>query len=80
MFNPPNPFPQSGSYSDLAKRMTQSVQKELGNQMTEIIQHAFEKALNKENIVLSRPEKARLLRQITKTMLTDILTKLDSPE
>jgi len=38
---------------------------------------AFENALNSENVVLSRSEKHRLLHQIMKTVLTEMLTKLE---
>jgi len=80
MFNHPNPFSQSGPQFDLGKQVTQSVQKQVGEPITELIQQAFQKTLNGQAIVLSRPEKARLLRQVTKTVLTDLLTKLDSAE
>jgi len=37
----------------------------------------FEQILTSENVVLSRPEKARLLRQILQPVLTDMVAKLD---
>jgi hypothetical protein len=42
------------------------------------IQNLFEKALNEENIVLSRLEKNRMLREVLKSVLTDMLKKLDN--
>lgn len=78
MFNPPNPYQNSGSYIDLLKRMTQRMQQQkVDDQLLEILQQAFEKELDLRNIVLSRPERVRLFRQITKTILTDMLGKLD---
>ncbi len=78
MFNPPNPFQNSGSYIDLLKRMTQRMQQQkIDDRLLEILQQAFEKELDAENIVLSRPERARLFRQVTKAILTDMLGKLD---
>jgi hypothetical protein len=70
----PNPL-------NLLKQITQSVQKaKVDDQITELIMQTFEKTLYKEGIVLSRPDKQRLLRQVTKTVLTDMLAKLDSAE
>ena len=78
MFNPPNPFQNSGSYIDLLKPMTHLIQQQkIDDRLLEILQQAFEKELDAENIVLSRPERARLFRQVTKAILTDMLGKLD---
>ena len=78
MFNPPNPFQNSGSYVDLLKRITNRVQqKKVEDQILVIMQQVFENELDKENIVLSRPERVRLFRQVTKAVLTDMLGKLD---
>ncbi len=77
MFNPLN-SQNSGSYVDLLKRITQQVQqKKVDDQMLTIMQKVFENELDKENIVLSRPERVRLFRQVTKAILTDMLGKLD---
>lgn len=74
------PFgPQSGSYFDLKKRIIQKVQSSKANDLIFVaIQNIFEKAINEENIVLSRPEKNRLLREVLKSVLTDMLKKLDN--
>ena len=57
--------------------MTQHVQqKKVDTQMLAILQQAFEQELDKENLMLSRPERTRLFQQITKTVLTDILQKV----
>ncbi|MCG2786204.1 MAG: hypothetical protein L6461_13985 [Anaerolineae bacterium] len=78
MFNSPNPYQNSGSYIDLLKRMTQRMQQQkVDDQLLEILQQAFEKELNAENIILSRPERARLFRQVTKAIWTDMLGKFD---
>jgi len=77
MFNPPNSYPNPGSYFDLLKRITQLVQeKKVNEQILQIVQQVFEKELNSENIVLSRPEKTRLLQQVTKAVLTETITKI----
>jgi hypothetical protein len=77
MLNPPNSYPNPGSYVDLLKRITQRVQQsKVDNQILEILQKVVEKELDQQNIVLSRPERVRLFRQVTKAVLTDMLAKL----
>jgi hypothetical protein len=64
---------------DLSKRITQQLrQGNIESQILEIIQQGFDKILDKEHILLSRPEKARLFRQSIKVMLTDMLAKIES--
>jgi hypothetical protein len=78
MLNPPNSYPNPGSYVDLLKRITQRVQQaKVDNQILEIVQQVVEKELDQQKIVLSRPERVRLFRQVTKTVLTELLAKLD---
>ena len=73
-----NSYQYSGSYDDLLKLMTRHAQQnKVDNQILEILQQFFEKELGKEQMVLSRPERVRLFRQITKTVLTDMLGKFD---
>ena len=64
---------------DPKKRVIQSMQSaKVNDQIFETAQKLFEKALASENIVLSRPEKDRLLSEILKSVLTDMLKKLDN--
>jgi hypothetical protein len=78
MFNPPNLPHNSGSYVDLLKRMTQRVREQkVDTQILEILQQVYEKELDQENIVLSRPERVRLFQQVAKVVLTDVLGKID---
>jgi len=70
--------PQPDAYSDLKKRVNQNMQSaQVNDQIFETVQNLFEKTLNSENIVLSRSEKDYLLRQILKSVLTDMLTKIN---
>ena len=46
-------------------------------QVMELYQKAYEDALYKENIVLSRPERNRLFSQILKLVLEDMIKKID---
>ena len=77
MFNLPNSYPNSGSYFDLLKRITLLVQKKkVEEQILQIVQQVFEKELNGANVVLTRPEKTRLLQQVTRTVLTEAIAKI----
>jgi hypothetical protein len=76
-----NPLPQdSGSYMGLLKRMTDGVQREIEGQLLVMIQNAYERQLEKEKVVLSRPERVRLYRQIAKSVLTGALSRIDDPD
>ena len=79
MKNPFGPDPDSfSSYINLKKRMLALVQgKKVYDQMFQVVQTAYEEALKSENIVLSRPEQKRMLAQIFRLMLEDMLKKLD---
>ena len=78
MLNPFASQSDSGSYVNLQKRMLQKVQSaKVNDQIFEIVQKAFENAMKAENIVLSRPERKRLLSQILKLVLDDMINKLD---
>jgi len=47
------------------------------SQILEIVQQGFDKELDKNHILISRPEKLRLFQQSVKTILTDMLAKLN---
>jgi len=78
-----NPFgpqqdPGLSSYINLKKRMLQNVQAvKIEDQIFQVVQNAFENAMQKENIVLSRPERKRLFAQILKSVLEEMARKLD---
>ena len=76
-----NPFGSQkipGSYINLKERMFKRVKSaKVADRIFEIVQAAYENALSEENIVLSRPERKRLLAQILSMVLDDMLKKLD---
>lgn len=76
-----NPFGSQqvpGSYHNLKERMFQKVQSaKVNDHIFEIVQMAYEEALIHENVLLSRPERKRLLAQILKLVLEDMIKKLD---
>lgn len=78
MLNPFASQPDPGSYIDLRKRMFQHVQLLMVNdKIFEVVKNSYEHALISENVVLSRAERDRMLSQIMKMVLEDMLRKLD---
>jgi hypothetical protein len=78
MQNPFAPQPDSNSYHNLKTRMVQNIQSAgINDQIFLIVQKAYEKALEQENIILSRPERNRLFSQVLKIVLDDMSEKLD---
>ena len=75
--NAPITSPQAGSYFDLKTRVQNKLLAELDpsmdisrtDEVKRTIQELFEQILSEENIVLSRPERARLFEQITAEIL-----------
>ncbi|OGN75930.1 MAG: type II secretion system protein E [Chloroflexi bacterium GWB2_49_20] len=73
----PSSKPQAGTYFDLKTRVQNKLLAELDpsmditktDEVRQNIQELFEQILNEENIVLSRPERARLFEQITAEIL-----------
>ncbi|MBE3144971.1 MAG: Flp pilus assembly complex ATPase component TadA [Planctomycetes bacterium] len=73
----PSAAPQAGTYFDLKTRVQNRLLAELDPSMDitktddvrKTIQGLFEQILNEENIVLSRPERARLFEQISAEIL-----------
>ena len=76
-----NPFGDQqvpGSYHNLKERMFKRVKSaKVNDRIFEIVQAAYENALSEENIVLSRPERKRLLAQILSMVLEDMIQKLE---
>ena len=81
MLNPFDPQREPGlsSYVNLKQRTLQKVRaSEVNDQIFQVVQNAFEQALNPENIVLSRPERKVLFLQILKSVLEDMIGKIES--
>jgi hypothetical protein len=79
-----NPFgsqsdPGLYSHVNLKKRLYKNVQAAgVKDEIFRAVQKAFEAALDKEKLPLSRPERKRLLAQVMKDVLNDMLAKLES--
>ena len=78
MQNPFSSEPDAGSYIDLKKRMLRRIQAfKVNEQILEVLQVAYEDALKEEHVILSSPERKRMLSQISKSILEEMLKKLD---
>ena len=78
MLNPFGSQQVPGSHVNLQKRMLQRIQSaKIDDQIFEVVQKAYEIALQEEGILLSRPERKRLLSQLLKSVLDDMIKKLD---
>jgi histone deacetylase complex regulatory component SIN3 len=73
MKNPFGDLQVPGSYHGLKERLYKKVSGNVNEQIREIMVKAYEKALDEENVVLSRPERKRLFSQIVKMVMEDIL-------
>jgi hypothetical protein len=72
-----NAIPDFGPYEDIEKKMIQRIRSaKLDDKILAILQAKYEEELAKRNIILSRPERNRLFKQVVKTVLNDVLGKL----
>lgn len=76
MLNPFGDQQITGSYFNLKERIYKKVSGNVNDQIFEIMVKSYENALHQENIVLSRPERKRLLAQVMKMVMDDMLKKL----
>ncbi len=75
MFDPAN---SGNSYYDLRQHIMARLRAaKIDDQVIEIMENAAENALAAEHLVLSRPEKKRLLTEVMRSVLGDINKKLD---
>ncbi len=74
-----NPFGDQqipGSYHNLQERMYKKVSAQATDPIVDLLVKAYESALTEENVVLSRPERNRLLKQIAQSVLEDVQKRL----
>ena len=66
-------------YDDFQKRIVRRLKSEkIQHQILEKLATTFDAVLADENIIVSRTERKRLLTQVTRDILEDMLKKLDS--
>jgi hypothetical protein len=70
------------SYDDLLKRLTRRMQETaIADQLFGIVRQAYDRELNNAHLVslpLSRPQRVRLLQQVTAAILADVQKKVGS--
>jgi len=75
-----NPFGDQqvpGDYRNLKERMYKRVSAQANEQIRSMMVQAYENALNKENVILTRPERKRLFQQIAKMVFDDLFGESD---
>ena len=81
MLNPFGPQREPGlsSYVNLQKRALQKMKSaKVQDQIFQVVQNSFEEVLHQEQVVLSRPERMRLFSQLLRSVLEDMIQKLDN--
>jgi hypothetical protein len=78
MLNSDNPFTSGSYYIDLRGHILQRLRSaNINDQVFVVVRMAFAKALEVDNIVLSRPEKECLLADVLKSVLEEMNEKLE---
>jgi len=76
-----NSYQYSDSYDELLKLMIRHAkEKEIDRQITEILNGFFEKEISNENRPFSRPERVHLFQSLSKTILADVIEKIDGTQ
>jgi len=69
----------SNSYDKILARMRRNLREQnVSEDILKLLGNAFIKALDAENIVLPRPDRVRLHREVLKEVLTELLDQLDN--
>ncbi len=74
-----NPFGDQqipGSSENIKERIYKKMSGSVYDQILGLLQSSYEKALDEENVSLSRPERKRLFHQIVKMLTDDILKRI----
>lgn len=73
----PNSNQNSGSYFDLRTRLRRKMQQDgmVKDKIRAALSATYEQALNDDNVVLSRPERVRLFRQLSEDILTELINE-----
>jgi uncharacterized protein YjcR len=72
------PFNYSSSYEEFLARLRKSLQNQnISENILSLLESAFEKALNEQNVVLSRQERVRAYHTVSKEILTELLKQFD---
>ena len=74
MIEPPLSMPDG----DLANRITQRMlQNQLDQQIIQVVKQGFTRILSSDTIILSRPQRVQLYKQVAQAFLNQIIDNLD---
>ena len=72
------PFNYSSSYEEFLARLRKSLRDQnISEDILALLKNGFEKALNEQNVILSRPERVRVYHTVSKEILTQLLNQFD---
>ena len=72
------PFNYSSSYEEFLARLRKNLRDQnVSENILSLLKNAFEKALNEQNVVLSRQERVRAYHTVSKELLTELLKQFD---
>ena len=72
------PFQYSSSYEEFLAKLRKSLRDQnTSEDILTLLKKGFEKALNEQNVVLSRQERVRAFHTVSKEVLTEVLKKFD---
>jgi hypothetical protein len=72
------PFNYSGSYEEFLAKLRKNLQAQnVSEGISSLLKTGFEKALNEQNVVLSRKERVRAYHTVSKEILSEIMNQLD---
>ena len=72
------PFNYSSSYEEFLARIRKSLRDQnISENISSLLENGFEKALNEQNVVLSRQERVRAFHTVSKEILTELLKQFD---
>ena len=72
------PFNYSSSYEEFLARLRKNLRDQnVSENILSLLKNAFEKALNEQNVVLSRQERVRAYHTVSKEILTQLLNQFD---
>jgi len=72
------PFNYSSSYEDFLARMRVNLRDQnISQDIYTLLKNGFEKALNVQNIILSRQERARSFQVLSKEILSELTDRFD---
>lgn len=72
------PFQYSSSYEEFLAKLRKSLRDQNSSEdILTLLKKGFEKALNEQNVVLSRQERVRAFQTVSKEILTQLLNQFD---